>query len=57
MSAGADTKLKAGEGKWESASTYLQTFRLDKVGKHELEPWVRGPTLKRATRSRVGRGP
>jgi hypothetical protein len=57
MSAGADTKLKAGEGKWESASTSLQTFRLDKVGKHELEPWVRGPTLKRATRSRVGRGP
>ena len=53
LRAGADTKLKPDERKWESASTYLQTFRLDKVGKHDLEPWVLGPTLKTYARKRT----
>jgi hypothetical protein len=53
LKAGADTKLQADQGKWESAGTYLQTFHLDKVGKHELEPWVLGPTLKTYARKRT----
>jgi hypothetical protein len=44
--AGGDGDLKAETGKWESANTYVQTFKLDATGKHALEPWVAGPGLK-----------
>jgi hypothetical protein len=46
LRAGGDGDLKAGTGAWENATTYVQTFRLDGAGKHALEAWVAGPTLK-----------
>lgn len=46
LRAGADGDLKADAGKWESDSTYLETFRFDKERAYELEAWVAGPTLK-----------
>ena len=44
--AGGDGDLKTDARKWESDSTYLETFRFDKEGAYELEAWVAGPTLK-----------